>query len=211
MNQNEINIQEVREKCNLVIDYLKVETKQINEASKIQIGNALEETNNFFNELHSKRLINNDFIRKVLNVSKFGLNIFAIKVLNIRREFLDFSFYKAKKSDLKITLDEDSPIKCFFRVFDNLGSTFDNLKEVINYDDSQALFFYQGLVQLAYNDGPFWRNLLGLIERTGIKVTYSLKDREKGLRDHNRGTPQRRIENGVASILEGNIKTLQKK
>lgn len=196
MSDENLNIEEIREKCNAAVDYLKIEFKKM--------YNTVKASNDEWYQKNKTNLMmaaNPSFIDKIVNVFKFGVNIFAATVLGIDREFLDFSTYKSKK------YSSYSPVDIVYgvsRILDKSILTLDNVKEKINADDSQLLFFYRGLMKI--NDYNFWHIFFNTVEKMNVELKYQLKDRLFFFNEaeNESYTPNRVIENGLYKILGSN-------
>ena len=199
MNENQLDIIQIREKCNLMIDYLKSELVNFSKFMKDRFQVRMGMTFDDYARQKSKKN-NSDLFDKLAYAFKFGMNVFAIAVLKIDHEFLDFSTYKSKKKNVK-----ESLYISYFRVLDNLGATLDNVKNAINIDDSHALSFYRWLVEVAYKDEPFWKNFFSTIESMGVNLSYSVEDRKNGFGLINGYTFEKQLENGVANKMKESL------
>ncbi len=172
MNNDNLNIEEIREKCNVAIDYLIEKIIMMQNLLEEEVRISEIKINQTMSKYDNSLAINDNLLSKVANVIKYGVNIFAMTVLNIDREFLDFSLYKNENKNKYHLPKDNSAIRCI-SFFKDIIPTLYNIKQDIAVNNNNLLLFYRGLVNIAYNNYNFWDCFFETVEKLDIEIKYS--------------------------------------
>lgn len=199
MNQNEFNIEEIRQICNDVIDYLQVEVRNDVQNFQNELNRENNEVNKILQENDNKRKVNSDLMDKIGYAIKLGLNFFAITVLKVDHRFLDYKFHKHKKRE--VTMKSNSPYLSYIKLFNEVCNSLESVRNVLNNDSQASLMFYRWIVNVGYNNVPIWQDFFNVIEQMGAKVTYSNYDKENTFSVFSKSSLNKTMENGIKNIL----------
>lgn len=183
MNNENLNIEDIRNKCNTVINSL-LDIYTINYESVVkQTNDMLRIAKDELNKKIKRYNSNNDFWMKLGYAVKLGLNFFAIHLLGVEHEFLDFESYKVEKvnqlsSDENLSLTDDSINMIMIRIFEGIIRSLKNLKIKIENDNKMLLMFYKNVVcDVAYKRTSFHSSYFEFLNNTDMADYISRKDR----------------------------------
>lgn len=206
MNNN-VNIEEIRYKCNKFFDRFIFLFNDSHNSLKSYMDDIIKKYERKIN-------FNQNFLNKIGYAIKLGINFFAMHVLGINHYFLNFDSYKAEKIEkndktetfsYEDVFTEDSGCLIYSRIFEGSVKTLEKLKKIVLTDDKKLLKFYKNyMVEVACNNKPLFKTLFDLLKK--MNISYDVSDNDLKIMYENSLYSKGNVwENEVRDIFYENI------